>query len=63
MRVDELIKELTPYKDFELQAGLVEIDNKKEGWGAVNHRWFNITGVDDIGHSSKIVVLGLEDEK
>ena len=62
MRVDDLIQQLRPYKDFDLQASLLEIDNTKEGTNGLNYRWFNITDVADIGHSSKIVILGLEEE-
>ena len=57
MKVKELIKMLEDYKDFDVEVNLFLEDNSV--WGATLQS-FNITGIADIGHSVKTLILETE---
>lgn len=54
MKAEALAKELMMFPDFEVKFGILEPDGSSYGVGL---RIFDV-GVDDIGHSSKVLRLG-----
>ena len=60
MKVEQLIQQLLPYKNFEVEAVFSEVDETKTGFGALNYNKFKVVDVADIGHSSKVVILDLQ---
>lgn len=67
MKVSELIKHLQNYEDFDVRISFRD-DVLDNATGATNmasywptYRWFNLTGIGDIGHSDKVVQLEVEE--
>lgn len=63
MTIAELIKQLEPYKDYTLET-ILHLEVKKEVLDKRNYKLpydnFHATlEIDDIGHSDKIVLLGV----
>lgn len=54
MKVKQLIEKLKEYEDFDIIFSILEPDGSNYGIGL---RRFEI-GIDDIGYSSQIVILG-----
>lgn len=61
MKVKDLIKQLEQYEDFEIEATYNKIDGTKSGYAALSYTCYAVEDVADIGHSSKVVVLGLKE--
>lgn len=63
MKVEELIKQLEPYKEFELLPILhLEVTEEELMKRKYKYPYDNFTAkleIDDIGHSDKIVALGI----
>lgn len=67
MKVNELIKQLEPYKDFEIEARVnlevMEEELQKRTYKYPHDTYNAKLNVDDIGHSDKIVLIGVEIEE
>ena len=63
MLVKDLIKQLEPYKDFTLET-VLHLEVKEE---ILDKRYYKlpydnfrgVIGIDDIGHSDRVVLLGV----
>ena len=58
MKVEDLIKKLKGYEDFEIEA--VYVDNSSSENKFMNLSTFKIVDIADIGYSDKVIVLDLE---
>lgn len=66
MKVSELINQLEPYKDFDIETR-VHLDVMEEELQKRTYKYPHDTynaklSVDDIGHSDKVVLIGVEIE-
>ncbi len=64
MKVAELIRQLEPYRDFDIEAR-VHLEVMKEELQKRTYKFPHDTynaelSVDDIGHSDKVVLIGVE---
>ena len=64
MKVIDLIKQLKPYKDFDIEARVhlevMEEELQKRKYPYPHDTYSAKLSVDDIGHSDKIVLIGVE---
>lgn len=60
MKAKDLAKLLLEYPEFEIETCITYPDGSNYGMGCLTHK---VTGIDDIGYSSKVIILGLEKEE
>ena len=58
MKVEDLIKKLKGYEDFEVEA--VFINNANPNGKFMDLSTFKVIDIADIGYSDKVIVLDLE---
>lgn len=58
MKVEDLIKKLKGYEDFEVEA--VFVNNANPNGKFMDLSTFKIIDIADIGYSDKVIVLDLE---
>lgn len=64
MKVIDLIKQLEPYKDFGIEARVhlevMEEELQKRTYKYPHDTYNAELSIDDIGHSDKVVLIGVE---
>lgn len=64
MKVAELIRQLEPYRDFDIEARVhlkvMEEELQKRTYKFPHDTYNAELSIDDIGHSDKVVLIGVE---